>query len=60
MTDNNMPYMDGIQLATVLRTIPNRKFNITLVSADEIENEENLFNYIFEKPVPLKKIIDIY
>jgi len=51
--------MGGIQLATNLRAIRNGNFNITLVSADEIENEDNLFDSMIEKPVPLKKMLDI-
>jgi len=52
--------MNGMQLAASLRNILNRNFAITLVSADEIPNDENLFDYIFEKPVPMKKIHEIY
>jgi len=52
--------MNGMQLAASLRTLRNRNFTITLVSADEIENDEKLFDFTIEKPVPMKKILEIY
>jgi len=36
--------MNGIQLASQLRAIKNMNFKIILISADEILNEDNLFD----------------
>jgi len=52
--------MDGIQLALNLRKIQNKTFYISLISAGEIEDENKLFDSIFEKPLPLKKMAEIY
>jgi len=55
-----MPFMSGTQLATHLRSIRNVVFNIILVSADELENDDKLFDFVIEKPIPMKKMEEFY
>lgn len=72
MTDLNMPYLDGINLAKKLRefelkikakssNIPNIKFYIALATAEEDIQAENkyLFNEILIKPVKTTHIKSI-
>ena len=57
-----MPEMDGIEVATNLRKITSMKVVIALATAEAAEvitDHLNLFDYIFEKPVKMKSIIDI-
>lgn len=55
-----MPHLDGIQLAKKLKSYNSKESYIVLVSAEEYENEENLFNEVYLKPLPLKNLKSIY
>lgn len=45
--------MGGIQLAKELRKLNiQQKFYIVLVTAEEYEDKENIFDYIYYKPLP--------
>jgi len=35
-------------------------FNLILISADEIKDEDKIFDSVYEKPVPLKKMVELF
>lgn len=43
MTDLNMPYMDGLELATNLRQIKNKKVIIALATAEDTNIQSNQY-----------------
>lgn len=65
LTDLQMPYMDGIELAKELKKMekaPEFTYNlkIVLVSNEEYEDNDNLFDNIFFKPLPISQISEVY
>jgi len=54
--------MDGLQLATLVRqsqTIVNR-IKIVLITAEDYDNDKNLFDEVYFKPLAPKQIRNIY
>jgi len=56
-----MPHLDGKELAKLLRNMKSRYiFKIILVTAEEFEDKDNLYDNVLLKPVPNYRIIQLY
>ena len=56
-----MPYLDGIALTKALRSNHNIVYRIILITAEESDIEgKELFDSIYQKPIPVKKLREIY
>lgn len=57
--------MDGIQLARELRTLEKDEsflyeLKIVLVTAEDYDNQDKLFDNVYYKPLPINNITEVY